>query len=485
VAEWLCSGLQSRLCRFDSDPSLHIACVTRPQRVVTGLLLGLVALALLVVAINLSWFDEPLLPELEALRNSKSAPLDDNAYVFALGFLAAEDRDPRAAGVEIVRVLQARRDRGEPATISKEEKDAIRGQPLTLDGLGAKSREQAAPSAGVQSLGKVCLPRYRLDCAQRLIAQAASLDPNDPRLAVLFARYETLLRQARYVETPAPDPMTPWPPLGPIQEIGRVRLAISFRTDPTAVFLEKASQELAFWRMTLREAQLLGTKMSALAAIRWTHDFLSTLMRERQLDARDLERLRGFVRPFTREESDIGAAFLSESRTALLGGKPYVADDASWLVRLLLQKNATFNQQFRDTIEPLRRRASLDARQYYDQKAYEPLPHEFAVAPALFYNLGGKLALIPSDWNWHLFPARVHDEGGRITLLLLQAQIEERADLDVATLVRSSTLRNPYTGEPMEYDSRVGTLGFACLHTAFHPPEPPDRCMVALAGPPP
>ena len=61
-------------------------------------------------------------------------------------------------------------------------------------------------------------------------------------------------------------------------------------------------------------------------------------------------------------------------------------------------------------------------------------------------------------------------------------EIEERPDLDVATLVRSSTLRNPYTGEPMEYDSRTGTLGFACLHTASHPPEPADQCAVALAS---
>ncbi len=452
---------------------------------VLKLLLTAVAAILAVVLLNLSWFDEPLLPELEALRKPQPVTLDGNAFAFALGFLAAEGRDPRAAGVEIIGTLQARRDRGEPATIGKEEKQAILGAPLSLDALGAKSRPESAPTAGTKSLGKTCLPRYRLDCAQRLIADAASLDPNEPPLAVLFARYETLLQQAHYAETPAPDPMTPWPPLGPIQELGRLRLAISFRTDPTAVFLEKASQELAFWRMTLREGQLLGTKMSALAAIRWTHDFLSTLMRERQLDARDLERLRGFVRPFTREESDIGAAFLSESRTALLGGMPYVAGDASWVVRLLLQKNATFNQEFRETIEPLLGLSSLDARKYYDHKGYEPLRHEFPVAPGMFYNLGGKLALSRSTWDAHLFPARVHDEDGRITLLLLQAQIEERPDLDVATLVRSSTLRNPYTGEPMEYDSRAGTLGFACLHTAFHPPEPVDQCAVALGRPAP
>lgn len=457
--------------------------MTRRTRFVTAALLGLIALVLLIVVINRPWFDEPLAPELVALRDSQSAPLENNAYPFALGFLAAEDRDPRAVGVEIVRVLQARRDRNEPATLSKEEKDAIRGQPLTLDGLGSRSRPIAEPSAAASSLGLVCLPRYDLDCAHRLITRVESLDPREPPLAVLLPRYEILLQQAHYLETPAPDPMTPWPPLGPIQEIGRLRLAISFRTDPTAVFLQKASQELTFWRMTLREGQLLGTKMSALAAIRWTHDFLSTLMRERQLDAGDLERLRGFVRPFTREESDIGAAYLSESRTSVLGGMPYVAHDASWPVRLLLQKNATFNQEFRDSIEPLRARSSLDARQFYERKAYEPLRHEFQLGPGMFYNLGGKLALSRSTSDAQLFPARVHDEDGRIALLLLQAQIEERPEMDVPTLVRSSPLRNPYTGEPMEYDARAGTIGFACLHTAHHPPEPADRCAVDLGRP--
>jgi hypothetical protein len=453
----------------------------RPRRALALWPLLIAAASILaIVLVNRPWFDEPLLPELEALRKPQPLVLDGNAYPFALGFLAAEGRDPRAAGVEIIRMLQSRRDRGEPATIGKEEKRGLLGVPLSLDALGSQSRPETAPTAGTKSLGKTCLPRYRLDCAQRLIADAASLDADEPPLAVLFPRYETLLRHAHYVETPAPDSMSPWPPLGPIQELGRLRLAISFRTDPTAVFLEKAAQELTFWRMTLRDAQLMGTKMSALAAIRWTDDFLSTLMRERRLDARDLEQLRGFVRPLTREERDIGAAFLTESRTALLDGMPYVAGNASWVVRLLLQKHATFNQEFRDTIEPMRERASLDARQFHDRRAYEPLPRDFRVAPGMFYNLGGKLALSRSTWDAHQFPSRVHDEEGRITLLLLQAQIEEHPDQDVATLVRSSTLRNPYTGEPMEYDSQAGTLEFACLETAFHPPEPAHRCAVDL-----
>ena len=452
----------------------------QPTRWARGFLLIAGVAILAITAMNRPWFDEPLLPELEALRKAPPVTLDGNAFPLALGFLAADDRDPGVAGNEIVGVLQARRDRGEPATIGKDEKRAILGEALTLDGLAGWSPPERAPSAGVKSLGKVCLPRYRLDCAQQLIGNASSVDPGQPRLARLLARYETLLQQPHYVETPAPDPMTPWPPLGPIQEVGRLRLAISFRTDSTAVFLEKASAEMAFWRMTLREGHLLGTKMTALAAIRWAHDFLSTLMRERQLDARELEQLRGFVQPLTPEERDIGAAFLSESRTSLLGGMPAVAVDSPWMLRLLLQKNATFNRQFLETIEPMRRRASLGAREYYEQRAYEPLRRELRLVPGLFYNLGGKLALSRSPWDPQLFPPRVHDEDGRIALLLLQAEVEEHPDIEVASLVRSSKFRNPYTGAPMEYDARARTLSFACLHTAFHPPEPPDRCAVAL-----
>jgi len=92
-----------------------------------------------VIVVNLPWLDEPLMPELQALQKSQPATLDGNAYPFALGFLAAEGRDPRAAGIEIIGILQARRDKGEAATIGKEEKKQILGEPLTVDGLGAKS----------------------------------------------------------------------------------------------------------------------------------------------------------------------------------------------------------------------------------------------------------------------------------------------------------------------------------------------------------
>jgi hypothetical protein len=74
----------------------------------------------------------------------------------------------------------------------------------------------------------------------------------------------------------------------------------------------------------------------------------------------------------------------------------------------------------------------------------------------------------------------VHDEDGRVELILLQAQIEEHPELDAATIIRSSEHRNPYTGEAMEYNAGARTIDFGCLHTAFHLPEPADLCAVAL-----
>jgi hypothetical protein len=45
----------------------------------------------------------------------------------------------------------------------------------------------------------------------------------------------------------------------------------------------------------------------------------------------------------------------------------------------------------------------------------------------------------------------------------------------------SSIHRNAYTDDPMEYDEQSHTIGFKCLHSAFHPPAPPDKCSIVIA----
>jgi hypothetical protein len=66
--------------------------LTRRARILTGLLLGLAALALLVVAINRPWFDEALAPELIGLRDSQVVFSGDNAYPEIAGFPRSDHR---------------------------------------------------------------------------------------------------------------------------------------------------------------------------------------------------------------------------------------------------------------------------------------------------------------------------------------------------------------------------------------------------------
>ena len=89
-------------------------------------------------------------------------------------------------------------------------------------------------------------------------------------------------------------------------------------------------------------------------------------------------------------------------------------------------------------------------------------------------------------WNWdpEQFVARVQDENARISLVMLQAELEEKPGSDIKAMVSSSRWRNPYTGEPMNYDPETHTLGFVCLHTAYHPPASPDSCSVAIGAKP-
>jgi hypothetical protein len=175
-----------------------------------------------------------------------------------------------------------------------------------------------------------------------------------------------------------------------------------------------------------------------------------------------------------------GELFLEEARVAVRSESLPVAWDASWLTRLLLQRNATLNQLYRDEIVVMQERARLSASEFYEQGGHEPLRRELRLKPQTLYNFGGKLALSRSPWDAHEFPARVHDENGRISLVLLQAEIERSPGADVAAIVRASTHRNPYTGEAMAYDAETGVISFKCLHTAFHPPAPPDLCAVAV-----
>lgn len=435
---------------------------------VGSLVAGLLLLGAAALLVNLSWFDATLHPELERLEKVEPLLLEENAYPIALGFIAADGLDPRTAGEKILQALHERFLRGEPITLDTEEMN---------DFLGGTAKRDVWRTR-FKSLD--CNARVDLDCADRVIAEVTPLDTKDARLAVLLNRYESMIHEEHFVESQERDAYTPGPPYGRILDVGRIRLAMSLRQSSTSDLLTKAAEDFRFWTTMLREGDTLVAKMISLAGMQNTLDFLSALMRQRELTETEVQTIRRFLRPMTAEESDIGEAFLSEARIAVLSETPPVASGSSWFIQRTLQKNATLNDLYLKIIVPMRLRSALTPEEYYRQGAFRPLKHDLRERPLALFNWGGRTAFRNANWDPEQFVARVQDQNGRISLVMLQAELEPKPGPDVAAVVSSSRWRNPYTGDPMEYGPEFHTIGFACLHTAFHPPASPDKCSIAI-----
>jgi hypothetical protein len=262
--------------------------------------------------------------------------------------------------------------------------------------------------------------------------------------------------------------------------VARLALAESFDKEAPAEFIARAASHHRFWKLVLRDGEPLGVKMTAVGGIQDTLDFLSALMRKRNLGVAESRLIHALITPLTPAESDIGAAFLSEARVQVLSEELPLAADASILDRALLQRNATLNEFYRSWILPMRLRAKLSAGEFLQQGAHRPLQHARRAFPPSLFNWGGSRLVTGMQWDPEQFVARTHDQNGRILLVLLQAELEQAPEAPVIEVLAGSSRRNPYTGEPMRHDSLSGTIGFECMHTAFHPPAMPDNCSVRI-----
>jgi len=247
-------------------------------------------------------------------------------------------------------------------------------------------------------------------------------------------------------------------------------LAADYNSLAAEQFLTSIEQDMAFWKLMLRDGQTLIAKMVALAGLRNDLQYLSALIRNRSLAMTDITLTRQLLQPLSLQERDIGETFLAEQRMHLLSSdySHTMYGNTSWfkywLIRSTNQRNATMNEYYSSVVLPLRLRSKLSAEEFYQQKAFENLSHPMRVFPPALYNLGGKLIvkeLFPATLQDYI--ARVHDIDGKINLVALQLEIKTKPELTITDAVKNSRLRNPYTREAMEYDDEAGTLGFDCL----------------------
>lgn len=421
------------------------------------------------IFINLSWFDEDLHPDLARIVEARPVSMQDNAYPAVYGFNAANDHDPRAAGLAIIEHLRERYRAGERIALTAGELDEILGNPPADEDW--RNRLPAIS----------CESRFELDCADRLIADFDSVDELPARLRDLLDRYETILQTPRFEENQEFDAYTLIPPYGLVMQAARVRLADSYQNSPTSAFLADIGTDIQFWKLMLRDGQSLIAKMVALAGLRNDTTFLSTLIRTRQLSSDQLAQIASILEPLSDDERDIGETFLAEMRISLLSAKPFavVMDGPAWINRLALQENATINENYVGLFVPLRLRAAMSAQEFYRGHGQTDVSNPVRLFPPPLYNLGGKLTLnsAGSILGHQDYISRVHELDGRISLVLLQAEIAGSPNRRVEDVVRSSRYRNPFTQEPMNYNQTEQTIGFDCISNSD------DRCMLRIGKP--
>lgn len=431
-------------------------------------------LAGLIVFINLPWFDEELHEDLAGLARPRDVSLEGNAYPLIVGMRAPRDQDPREAGL---RFIQAQR-----------EHFRTHGHTTMLPDQATPLPPHAIPIPSLSRLfnGYTCNPRVDLDCVDRLNAAVIATPVTDADVRLLLDRFERILGEPRFEETQEFDLQT-LPDYGPLVVASRIRLAESFRDTDSSRILLAIGEDSRLWKRMLEGGGTLIAKMVALAGLRNDTMAISTLLRTRQLGASELQQIPALLSQLTERERNIEETFMAETRLAMLNEAGFRAVSGSHLLlRLISQDNATLNEYYMALMVPLRLRATLSAGEFYRQKAYEPLSYPMRLMPPPLYNLGGRqyVSITAQLNNWQYYIARVHDVDGRIALALLQAEIALNADKDVGEVVRSSRYRNPYTGEPMDYDAAAGTIGFKCLGTADEvcalridtsrpPPQPP------------
>jgi hypothetical protein len=435
---------------------MKIRTIARAAMIRLAILAGILVAATLFI--NLPWFDQELHEDLLQLTKPRDVPMDGNAYPLVVGFLAAEDRDPRDMGLQII---QAQR----------EYFRANGHTSMPLDQTNKLLRDQfTAPTWSKILKSNSCNSRIELDCADRMVEEVAAAPINDARVRLLLARFERVLDEPRFEETQEFD-FHMLPNYGPLLTTSRIRLAESFREADSSRTLQVIGEDVRFWKRMLDGEQTLIAKMVALAGLKTDTMYLSALIRVRQLDEAALRQIPVILAPLTESERNIEETFMAELRLGLLSEQGFraVTGAGSLSRRLLSQDNATVNEYYTTLTLPLRLRASLSAAAFYRQKSQERVRFSTSFMPTSLYNLVGKqyvriavaLALDP----WQNYIARVHDVDGRIALVLLQSEIELNGGGSVEEAVKASRYRNPYTGQPMDYDSKAGTISFPCLAT--------------------
>lgn len=442
--------------------SLVVKIITRTLIVIS------LALGVLLIP-NLPIFDEELLPEItnQLSRTPEQVGATSNAAVYVYGLNAESSLDIKTAGETLLAQLREKHRSGEQAGLSDEEINAI------FNGSDFDKTWEALYPSAIK-----CNPRDQLDCIANVIAEIKANPITNERLLIQIERYGMIRQQPHFIEDISYlDFTSPLPNYAITLQLSRLLVAEAYSTKGIDGLLDSASQDLAFWRLVLKEGQSLIGKMVALNAIRGNLLALSFgIRKEPTLTAEQTSNLQLLLNPITHEDANIDSAIKADFQVMINSIDQFLdlmtntGSIKQFLLYPLTQSTATINLFYQQHYKPAIRLSQMSPADFYEHTQTPAKPFKFSRLNP--YNLGGKFNL-SNPWQYSAYIGRVHDLNGLYLLVQLQLELKTATPNDLISTLNTSNVKNPYTQKPFDYDITKKELGFRCF-------EVRDACRVQL-----
>jgi len=419
---------------------------------------------ILLIASPLLWLvlariDVPLSAEAAAWLQPEpdDMPADQNAYYAFIGFYAEDaDADINRFGRRML----------------EEYVERLRQEPDLKD---FKYRQE------VKITGKpaeLCNPT-KASCLKTARTHRVAVSRLAQDNALLLARYRSLYRYRHYRET---GPMSFYSPLpvypGVAHDLLLAEVAQGALERPTPA-LEALARDVEFWRMVLRETRHVIGKAIATRLLLADLHLLSDILASTPIRENDDAVVKRMLRPLDAEDRSLAAAMRNEYRTVAASWPQLLHDSVgkglekhSALVRATVlsfastayRPNHTANLLHEHVAEALRAERSRAESPIAEAAAPERRRFGASVLDFL-YNPAGKYFVFEAPPDMTAYSARVRDLDGFVRLVTLQWTLRKNrtAAAGVPAFLASSTaaLRDPFTGQPMNWDAGTKTLWFS------------------------
>lgn len=447
--------------------------VLRPVAAVAGVSFVVVAIAYgFLIVVNLG--DQPPSDATVAIMEaSRSEPVPDseNSYLLLLGFGGPPDSDPYELGAERRDWMMQAGPEFDPA-----------GDPVRNDYDFRQQRSDA-----VAELAALCSEPETTDCPVLLEEKSDVVDEWLQSEDWLLRRYYFLIEMSGFQEAVPFELLAPLPSYDIVLQGQQLLIADAWvRAGKLDVegLRGRLDADLRYWRMVLRNSDVLITKMISTAAI-VKHFKFGNLVIRRLPNSLAAEGIPESWRiPITSDERSFKRSLAGEwrffdgmnRRIAAESANPFgnwldsdsesPLDRIGWIVmkpfwhpqdlsnryaRMMLKLGRVFGAPLESMPDAL-----VQADEIQDA-TFEPFGR--------LYNLTGDLRMSSESWSFSQYAARVSDLEGvrRIALLVAELRAAGIAADDVASSLVMSDVVDPYTSDPFTWDAREHAVVFVGL----------------------